>query len=96
MASLNHQARAHLLISGRAQGVFFRKHTQERARALGLTGWVKNLEDGRVEIVAEGARAKVEQLLSWARQGPPGAQVEKAQVSWQKPTGQFTDFTIAY
>ena len=67
--------RARLLVSGRVQGVFYRATTRDKAIGLGLTGWVCNLPDGRVEAVAEGSRQEVESLIEWARQGPrlPGS-----------------------
>lgn len=80
--------RAHVIVSGRVQGVFFRAHTQERARALGLSGWVRNLPDGRVEIVAEGGEGKISSLLDWVRIGPPGARVEGLQLEWSDPQGE--------
>jgi acylphosphatase len=65
------------LISGRVQGVFFRATTEAVARRLGVTGWVRNLPDGRVEVLACGEEAKLGELEQWLRQGPPRAQVER-------------------
>ena len=65
------------LISGRVQGVAFRAATQDAARGLGLTGFARNLNDGRVEVVACGEFQRVKQLESWLRQGPRWARVEK-------------------
>jgi len=76
--------RAHIFVSGRVQGVFFRAETQERAQQLGLTGWVKNLADGRVEAVFEGDRARVEEMLEWAKKGPSGAIVNDFQLLWEE------------
>lgn len=67
--------RVHFWVSGRVQGVGFRYHTQVRATELGLLGWVRNLADGRVEVVAEGPRAQIEKLVEWCRKGPPSAKV---------------------
>lgn len=64
-----------ITISGRVQGVFFRQSTRERARALGITGSVRNLSDGNVEVIATGNREQLERLVSWCRQGPPKAVV---------------------
>src|SRR5438309_2102356 len=64
-------ARLHMFVSGRVQGVFFRGTVADEARSLGLTGWARNLADGRVEIVAEGKRANLRTLEAWAHQGPP-------------------------
>lgn len=87
--------RVHLKISGRVQGVFFRAHTKKKATSLGLTGWVKNTEDG-VEVVAEGENGKLKALIDWCHEGPAIAKVEKIDVQEEKYTGSFTDFTIAY
>lgn len=84
--------RVHLLISGRVQGVFFRASTEAVARELGLTGWVRNLADGRVEAWAEGPREALDRLVAWCHQGPPHARVEGVEVSWGEPTGQFEAF----
>ncbi|BCX87677.1 acylphosphatase [Methylomarinovum tepidoasis] len=75
------QKRWHIWVSGRVQGVFYRAHTVEAARRLGLTGWVRNLPDGRVEIVAEGEEKALQALLDWCRQGPPLARV--TEVVWR-------------
>jgi len=93
----NHSnTRLHILISGRVQGVFFRSETRSRARSLGLTGWVKNLPDGRVEIVAEGEKENCESLLRWARTGPPYASVTDIRVDREVPEDGFSDFRIAW
>ncbi|HID04426.1 MAG TPA: acylphosphatase [Candidatus Caldiarchaeum subterraneum] len=86
--------RAHLMISGRVQGVFFRAYMREEAERLGLKGWVRNLPDGRVEAVVEGPEEEVKKLISWAHRGPPAAKVEKVEVMWERPTGGFRGFTI--
>ena len=65
----------HYLVSGRVQGVWYRASTCERARELGLSGWVRNLPDGRVELIASGPRAQLEALEHWLWQGPPMARV---------------------
>lgn len=70
----------HFLVSGQVQGVFFRASTQDTARQLGLTGWVRNLADGRVELVACGEDAQVKQLEKWLWQGPRQARVEQVAV----------------
>ena len=88
--------RVHLHISGLVQGVFFRAHTQEITSGLGLTGWVRNLFDDRVEIIAEGPKDSIEKLIQWCNQGPDGAMVEDVVVEWQDVTGEFKSFEIRY
>ena len=73
---------------GRVQGVFFRAETQDRARSLGLAGWVRNANDGSVEAVLEGERERVDTLLRWCRRGPALAEVEDVEVEWQEPRGE--------
>jgi Acylphosphatases len=88
------RVRAHVWISGRVQGVFFRAHTKEVAEKLGLTGWVRNLPDGRVEAVFEGEEEAVKEAIEWCKRGPPLARVEKVEVRYEDPTGEFRDFRI--
>ena len=85
-----------MIISGRVQGVFFRYHTQEKAKTLGLKGWVRNTESGSVEVVAEGEQAVLEELLSWCRKGPPSASVSDVKSRWEEADGVFPDFKIVY
>jgi acylphosphatase len=87
-------ARAHVIVSGRVQGVFFRAETQKTARNLGLAGWVRNRADGTVEALFEGARAEVERAIAWCRQGSPRAQVTDVNVTWQEYSGEFNGFTV--
>lgn len=88
--------RIHFFVTGRVQAVGFRDHTRRAASALAVTGWVRNLKDGRVEGVAEGSPAAIDKLLAQVRRGPPGARVEEVQVADEKPTGQFRFFTIQF
>ncbi len=88
------QARLHVLIEGRVQGVFFRAATRDEARAWGLAGWVRNLPDGRVEALFEGERAVLEKMLAWCRQGPPYAYVDHLEVEWQPYLGDLADFCV--
>jgi acylphosphatase len=88
------KARAHLFVSGRVQGVFFRDHARRWAGSLGLTGWVRNLLDGRVEVLAEGEREKLEDLVDRLREGPPFAQVEDLEIAWEDFRNEFADFRI--
>jgi acylphosphatase len=89
-------ARAHVVISGRVQGVAFRIATVEEAQRLGLDGWVRNLRDGRVEALVEGERPKVEALVAWCHHGPPPARVMDVQVSWEPAQGGLGPFDISY
>jgi acylphosphatase len=82
------EARARVVIHGRVQGVFFRAETRDRARSLGLDGWVRNTGDGSVEAVFEGDRDRIESMLVWCRRGPALAQVDSVDVDWQTPTGE--------
>jgi acylphosphatase len=84
--------RAHLFVTGYVQGVFFRHTMARQAAALGATGWVHNLPDGRVEAVIEGEEEAVDRLLEWARRGPPHATVEHLEVSWEAVSGDFSGF----
>ena len=93
---MNEKVRAHVIVSGRVQGVFFRAETQEEAKELGVFGWVKNLAEGRVEAVFEGEKPKVEQLVKWAESGPPGAVVNDLNVVWEEYQGEFNGFEIRY
>ena len=86
--------RAHCRIYGKVQGVFFRANTREQARSRGLTGWVKNLTDGSVEAVIEGPRDEVEEVVDWARSGPPRARVDDLNVEWDAATGEFDEFVV--
>ncbi len=88
--------RALVRIRGRVQGVGFRYFTQRTARALGLTGWVRNLPDGAVEALFEGERESIEEALTACRQGPPAAEVEEFRVDWQSSAKEFIDFTVRY
>jgi len=88
--------RAHVIINGRVQGVFFRYSTQEEAIRLGLKGWVKNRHDGQVEAVFEGNKPNIEKMLKWCRQGPPHAVVNKVNVNWEDYKGESDRFDIRY
>ncbi|HDJ23964.1 MAG: acylphosphatase [Candidatus Aminicenantes bacterium 4484_214] len=88
--------RAHVYVSGRVQGVFFRDHTRRWADSLGVKGWVRNLPDGRVEAVLEGPKNEVEALLQRMEEGPPYAKVTKMDVDWEEYQGEFTDFRIRW
>ncbi|MCS7117754.1 MAG: acylphosphatase [Thaumarchaeota archaeon] len=88
--------RAHVWVSGRVQGVFFRANTKRVAEELGLRGWVRNLPDGRVEAVFEGPEDSVMRAIEWCRKGPPRAAVEDVDVRWEQYTGGEEGFQIRY
>ncbi|MEM3596687.1 MAG: acylphosphatase [Candidatus Bathyarchaeia archaeon] len=88
--------RAHVFVSGRVQGVFFRSETAYEAKKRGVKGWVRNLPDGRVEAIFEGEEKNVEELIKFCKRGPPGARVTNVEVLWERPTGEFKDFEIKY
>ncbi len=84
----------HLLVKGRVQGVYFRASTQREARRLGISGWVKNKNDGSMEILAEGEEVAIRELYGWAQKGPSAARVDKVETRWRSFTGEFSDFRI--
>jgi len=86
--------RARIWVSGLVQGVAYRAFTQRAASQHGLCGGVRNLEDGRVAVEAEGEQQAVESLIASLRSGPPMAQVQDVQVQWEAPTNQYGDFRI--
>lgn len=88
--------RLHAIVHGLVQGVNFRYYTARQAHALDLTGWVANRPDGTVEVVAEGPRPALKDLLDFLQRGPSHASVERVDGEWLKPTGQFTDFQVHY
>jgi acylphosphatase len=88
------KVRAHIYVSGRVQGVYYRKNARRSALSLGLTGWVRNLPDRRVEAVAEGERGRVEEFLDWCREGPSMAIVRGLEVAWEAATGEYETFRI--
>jgi acylphosphatase len=80
--------RRRLLVSGRVQGVWFRESCRQEAAALGVTGWVRNLSDGRVEVVVEGPPAAVERMVAWCGHGPDSARVDTVDVDVAEPVGE--------
>lgn len=90
------KARFHAFISGRVQGVAFRFFAQHVANMLGVTGWVRNLYDGRVEVVAEGEKEVLEQFLAELKKGPRLARVEEVEVVWEDFQDEFLDFSIKF
>lgn len=86
--------RTHLIVSGRVQGVWFRGASKKQADKLGLTGWVRNLVSGDVELIAEGPEDAVQQLVSWCRKGPPLARVTSVESTLSNYGGEFNSFDI--
>ncbi len=86
----------HIFISGRVQGVGFRYHTRRAGMRFGLTGWVRNLNDGRVEVFAEGPLERIEELVRWCARGPATAQVYHLELAERKTIGisSLSDFEI--
>jgi len=90
------QRRVHVFITGQVQGVGFRAFTQEQAQRLEVTGFVRNLADGRVELVVEGPPSDVEKLIAKVRHGPPSARVDRLDCTDEPPSGEYTEFTARY
>ncbi len=88
--------RLHLVIEGKVQGVFYRASARDKAASLGLSGYVKNLAGGSVELVAEGTPEKLDQLVAWCRGGPPNAQVTDIKTTFSPAIGEFDNFHIQY
>jgi acylphosphatase len=80
--------RARVVVRGAVQGVFFRVETRDRARTLGIGGWVRNTADGSVEAVFEGEDERVESMVDWCGRGPRGARVDDVDVTWADPQGE--------
>ncbi|XVH31067.1 acylphosphatase [Haloferacaceae archaeon DSL9] len=89
----NERVRAHVFVSGRVQGVYYRANTRDTARERGLDGWVRNLDDGRVEAVFEGPRDAVDDLVEWCHSGSPAANVDDVSVSYE-PSESVDGFEI--
>ena len=90
------QERVRILVSGRVQGVLFRKTMMDVAKTLGVTGWVRNLRDGSVEALAEGEKTRLEELIEFCHSGPPGARVTSVAVEWSHFQGEFRGFRIVH
>lgn len=88
--------RLHGIVHGRVQGVGFRHATTVTAYELGLSGWVRNLPDGTVEVMAEGDQATLSQLALWLHEGPPGSRVDSVLIAWGEATGEFRGFAVTY
>jgi len=86
----------HLIISGHVQGVFFRHNTNIAANKLGLKGYVKNLSNGCVEVIAQGPEDKIKQLLAFCREGPENANVKDVKITYEEPSDMYETFSIKY
>ncbi|MGD2063783.1 MAG: acylphosphatase [Nitrospirota bacterium] len=86
----------HAFVSGRVQGVFFRASTCDEGRRLGLVGWARNLPDGRVEVVAQGAQAALQAFITYLHQGPAAARVDEVELRWDEPDAGLHDFGVRY
>jgi acylphosphatase len=84
------------VVRGRVQGVGFREYVDTRARSLGLRGYVRNLQDGNLEVLAEGPAAALERMLAYLHQGPRGSRVTAVDVEWREPQNAFADFRVAF
>jgi len=93
---MDDKARAHAVISGRVQGVFFRLETQRAAEGFNVFGWVRNKRDGTVEAVFEGSEKSVMSILEWCKKGPPIAKVTNVDVTWEDYEGGFGSFEVTY
>ncbi len=90
------ERRAHIIVTGRVQGVYFRSDARSVAAGLGLRGYVKNLPDGSVEIMAEGEEDRLAEFIRWARVGPPAARVDDLRLSFIEPTHTYSGFHVSH
>ncbi len=88
--------RAHVFYTGHVQGIGFRYTAESIAHRVGLTGWVKNLQDGRVELVCEGAKEKIEALFLEIQESSLGRHIKKTDCRWEQPTNEFEDFRVEF
>lgn len=93
---MTENVRAHVIVSGRVQGVFFRAETKRAAERFGVGGWVRNRADGTVEATLEGPRQAVDDTIAWCHHGPPMARVTDVKVSWEEHSGESKEFSILY
>ena len=90
------QKRIHIFIAGRVQGVFFRQSTRVMAIKNNVTGLVRNLDDGRVEIIAEGEKQNIDNLVNWCKTGPANSRVDEFELSEENVTDDFENFEVRY
>jgi acylphosphatase len=95
MVGMIGKSRVRVIVSGRVQGVFFRAFVQERAYSLGVTGWVRNRPDGKVECVFEGQARNVSEMVDACRKGPPRADVDGVEARMEEYKGEFATFSVA-
>ncbi|MBW2197672.1 MAG: acylphosphatase [Deltaproteobacteria bacterium] len=93
---MENKVRAHAVISGRVQGVFFRLETKHASDGFGVFGWVRNKRDGTVEAMFEGSEKSVMSILEWCKKGPPIARVTNVDVTWEDYKGEFSGFDVTY
>ena len=91
---MSKQVRARILIEGRLQAMNFRYHTQQQAKKLGLTGFVRSLSDGRIEIEAQGDEANVEKMLAWCQEEPQSSQIKSIFYRYDEPQDRYTGFNV--
>lgn len=90
------KVKAHVIVTGRVQGVYFRGNTRDEAKKQGVNGGIRNLPDGRVEAIFEGEKEDVDKLIDFVSKGPSHAKVTDLEVDWRDYKGEFTDFRICY
>ena len=90
------QKRVHVFVTGRVQGVFFRQATKVIAIKNNVTGWVRNLDDGRVEILIEGENKSVDSVIEWCNYGPANSRVDNIEVNYEDHSGKFESFEVRY
>jgi acylphosphatase len=91
---MNEKLQMHVRVSGHVQGVGFRYYVRQQAGDLPITGWVRNVSDGRVEVAAEGERADLETFLAAVRRGPSASAVTEVEVDWRPAAGLWSTFSI--
>ena len=88
--------RAHIIVHGYVQGVFFRHYARKTALSLGLKGYVRNMADGTVEVVAEGSKEKINELIKFCKKGTEGAEVSNVDIKFEKASNEFEGFEVRY
>ncbi len=88
--------RIHIFVTGRVQGVFFRQSTRVMAIKNNVNGWIRNLDDGRVEIVAQGKERDIDNLTNWCRTGPANSRVDEFELKIESITEEFENFEVRY